>query len=121
MFLRAYQRLWSVILLVPIATLFLACCCLKADAAALKKSSCASCPQQKSSNHQADCPHAKIKAVVNVDLSDLKVFKVNFVLSVLLDAKYLVLPQLTQHLAFVSSDTSQQRSSLFPQNPILRL
>ncbi len=117
---RRFKKFLSALLLVPVATLFLACCCLKADAA-LKKSACASCPVQKNSNHQTDCPHAKIKAVVDADLSDLKVVKVSFVLAVLLDAKYLVLPQLTQHLAFVAFDTSQQHSSLFAQNPILRL
>lgn len=116
-----YKKFLGALLVIPITTLFLACCCLKADAAALKKSSCASCPQQKDSKHQTDCPHAKIKAVVDADLSDLKVVKVSFVLAVLIDVKYLVLPQLTQHLAFVPFDTSQQHSSLFPRNPILRL
>ncbi len=116
-----YKKFLSALLLVPIATLFLACCCLKADATMLKKSSCASCPQQKDSKHQADCPHAKIKGVVDADSVDLKVVKFSLVLDIFTDLKNLVSSYQSGQFVSVALDTSQQRSSLFPQNPILRL
>ena len=118
--IRAYKKLLSALLLIPIAVFFLSCCCLKADASVVKKSSCASCPQQKNSNHQADCPHAKIRAVVDVQFIDLKLIKDSCVLALFLDTQ-----NLNHSCFFVRPhslvDTSQRYSSLFPQNPILRL
>ncbi len=118
---RSYKKFLSAFLIVPMAALFLACCCLKADAAFVKKSNCASCPQQKDSKPPADCPHAKIKAVLADDFASIKVIKPVFVSMIFIDLSRLVLVQQSNLFSFLQIDTSGRHFSLFPQNPVLRL
>ncbi|MCC6758495.1 MAG: hypothetical protein IT395_02555 [Candidatus Omnitrophica bacterium] len=121
---RRIHKLFSAFLLIPVAILFLSCCCLKADASTVKKSSCASCPKKETSDHQTDCPHAKIKAVVDGDLALVKITKATLVLPVLLSNPQLVSSYFSQLVALERLDTSQQYSShqaLRTQNPILRV
>ena len=118
--LREKKRIWSMLVLVPVAFLFLSCCCLKVEASVPKKSNCAACPQKDTSKHQAECPHKQIKAVVDSHTSDVTILKQSFILSALVVENCLTSPQFkdkfTQHF-----DNPQNYSSLYPQNPILRL
>ncbi|MCC6758942.1 MAG: hypothetical protein IT395_04880 [Candidatus Omnitrophica bacterium] len=121
---RPKLKLFSAFLLIPVAILFLSCCCLKADASTVKKSSCASCPKKETPDHQNDCPHAKIKAVVDGDLALVKITKASLVLPVLLSNPQLVSSYFSQLAALERLDTSQQYSShqaLRTQNSILRV
>lgn len=121
MFLRGYQKSFSLFFLIPIAFFLISCCCLKADAAPQKKSNCSSCPQKEKSNHQTDCPHAKIKAIISFDFFEADVVDFVFVAQVLVSLEQYQSPRMIQLSAFNYLDWSHQNSSLFSQNPILRI
>jgi hypothetical protein len=121
MFLRGYQKFFGALLLVPVVFLFVACCCLTADAAVQKKSKCSSCPQKEKSNHQTDCPHAKIRAITGADAIESNSIDHSYVTPILVSSEVFFSPRIFQLVSFKYYDTSQQHSSLFPQNPILRL
>ncbi|MCB9772332.1 MAG: hypothetical protein H6754_07260 [Candidatus Omnitrophica bacterium] len=118
--LREKKRIWSVLILVPVAFLFLSCCCFKAEAAVVKKSNCAACPQKDTSNHQAQCPHKQIKAVVDSHTFDETVLKQSFIPIPSMVENRLTSPQFKNKFT-LHFDNPQNYSSLYPQNPILRL
>lgn len=121
MFLRGYQKFFSLLLLIPVAFLLISCCCLKADAAVHKSSKCSSCPQKEKSHHPSDCPHAKLKAVTSADAAQTNNIELSSVAPILSNSNVFFSPRIFQSVMFKYYDTSQQQSSLFPQNPILRI
>ena len=127
MFFCKYRKLFSVFILIPIAFLFLSCCCLKADASPglQKKSNCGACPKTESQNdkshNQDDCPHAKIRAIVDADVYSFNIVKNLSVTLVVVSTQQDIFPAILKRFAYFKIDKLPHYSALSCQNPILRV
>ncbi len=121
MFFRNYRKFFSLLLFIPVVFLFLFCCCLKAEASSQKKLPCAACPQKNTSNHQTECPHAKIKAISDNPGFVLQYTKI-FWAPLLANGSNESLENCGSHLHLIVGFTAPPfHASLCFQNPILRV